>query len=246
MILREVICAFMTMVLSVCSVENVNNTQPNNMQDNNLSGYVYCVKARNDSDYPEGWIDEFNSNIYELQNIFINGKYWNHMVSDEEILKNAIRDKVLSGEISDDGEYRITESSPEKDTIISYMSVTDIPCNHPLYGEEFCNVYNGKSTEAYHYESISNQCWGFASLLSDLIFGVDAPIYRFTEYDKLRVGDQARILNDNHTVFIIDKTDEYVIVAECNEDYDTCKIRWGRKIMRKDLDGWNITRWEWL
>ena len=34
----------------------------------------------------------------------------------------------------------------------------------------------------------------------------------------------------------IDKTDEYVIVAECNEDLKSCKISWGRKIMREDME----------
>ena len=39
------------------------------------------------------------------------------------------------------------------------------------------------------------------------------------------------------------KTDDNVIVAECNADYETCMISWGRKIMREDLQGYYITRW---
>ncbi len=99
------------------------------------------------------------------------------------------------------------------------------------------------SDDAYVYKDTSTQCWGFASYLSDYIFGSDAAAERFYNYDSLRVGDQARIQGDSHTVFILEKTDDYVIVAECNADYETCMISWGRKIMREDLQGYYITRW---
>ena len=81
-------------------------------------------------------------------------------------------------------------------------------------------------------------------MLSDRIFGKDAPAKVFYNYDDIRLGDQARINNNSHTVFIIEKTDDYVIVAECNADYKTCIINWGRKIYRKNLNGFYITRWQ--
>lgn len=124
-----------------------------------------------------------------------------------------------------------------------YLMVTDIPCNHTENGEAYCNLYNGMSDDAYVYKDTSTQCWGFASYLSDYIFGSDAAAKRFYNYDSLRVGDQARIQGDSHTVFILEKTDDYVIVAECNDDYETCMISCGRKIMREDLQGYYITRW---
>ena len=108
--------------------------------------------------------------------------------------------------------------------------------HHNEYGERYCNAYYGKSDDVYPYEATSVQCRGFASLLSDLVFGEDAPVRVFENYDELRIGDQARIDGDYHSVFIIDKTDEYVIVAECNEDLKSCKISWGRKIMREDME----------
>ena len=114
--------------------------------------------------------------------------------------------------------------------------------NHTENGEANCNLYNGMSDDAYVYKDTSTQCWGFASYLSDYIFGSDAAAERFYNYDSLRVVDQARIQGDSHTVFILEKTDDYVIVAECNADYETCMISWGRKIMREDLQGYYITR----
>lgn len=120
-------------------------------------------------------------------------------------------------------------------------SVTKTPCNNKLNGNKYCNEYQGKSTIACGF-NIGRQCAGFSSMLSDRIFGKNAPAKIFYNYDDLKIGDQARINNNSHTVFIIDKTDEYVIVAECNADYKTCIINWGRKIPRNKLKGFYITR----
>lgn len=166
--------------------------------------------------YPENWINEFNKKIIILQNLFPDGKYWNHMG------KEKSNSKVTN----------------------NIYSVTDTPCKHWKNGESYCNAHYGKSDELYPYNATCTQCRGFASMLSDMVFGEDAPVRYFENYDELRIGDQARIDGDYHTVFIIDKTDEYVIVAECNMDLQTCKIQWGRKILRKNMAGWYISRWE--
>ena len=121
-------------------------------------------------------------------------------------------------------------------------SVTTTPCNHRI-NEAYCNTYQGKSTIACGFD-IGRQCAGFASMLSDRVFGKDAPVRIFYNYDDIRIGDQARINNNSHTVFIIDKTDDYVVVAECNADYKSCIINWGRKIYRNNLTGFYITRWQ--
>lgn len=119
--------------------------------------------------------------------------------------------------------------------------VTTTPCNNKKNGNKYCNEYQGKSTIACGF-SIGRQCAGFASMLSDRVFGKNASAIIFYNYDDIRIGDQARINNNSHTVFIIEKTDDYVVVAECNADYNTCVINWGRKIPRSQLKGFYITR----
>ena len=184
--------------------------------ENEYDDENYIIASLDTTDkYPENWINSFNNRIIILQNIFQTGKYWNHMGQDA--------------------------TDPSETNNI--FSVTDIPCNHYLYGEQYCNAHYGKSDEVYPYDATCSQCRGFASLLSDIIFGKDAPVRYFEDYDELRIGDQARIDGDYHTVFIIDKTDEYVIVAECNSDLQTCQISWGRKILRENMAGWYISRW---
>ena len=193
-----------------------NGCESDNGEENfneNIDKYV--TASLNQESYSNEWIIDFNNKIIELQKIFPEGKFWNHMgleATNSEVTNNI-------------------------------YSVTDIPCNHTKNGENYCNAHYGKSDDLYPYKATCCQCRGFTSLLSDLIFGADAPVRYFEDYDELRIGDQARIDGDYHSVFIIDKTDEYVIVAECNRDLQTCQINWGRKILREDMEGWYISRW---
>lgn len=176
------------------------------------------LKKPSETVYPPGWKSTFIEKLRKLRQLFPDGAYWNHMGTAEEWGGAAAK---------------------------NWHRTTDTPCSHSEYGEEYCNEYNGKSSTAYPYTDSSTQCWGFASLLSDMVFGKDAPVTVFYDYDSIRLGDQARIYNESHTVFIIRKTSEYIEVAECNADYETCMIHWGRKIYREELqDAWYITRWE--
>ena len=84
------------------------------------------------------------------------------------------------------------------------------------------------------------QCFGYASLLSDLLFGVDAPISEHRDIERIRVGDHIRFLNAEHSVIVTeigrDENDMvYVCVTECNADYENCRISWGRRITKAEL-----------
>ncbi|MBQ7583245.1 MAG: hypothetical protein IJT24_01430 [Lachnospiraceae bacterium] len=54
-------------------------------------------------------------------------------------------------------------------------------------------------------------------ILSDAAFG-DLPAYEKKDvvYDKLRVGDILRVDNNSHSVIILEKYDDGVIIAEGN------------------------------
>ena len=90
---------------------------------------------------------------------------------------------------------------------------------------------------------LASGCVAFAYMLTDLVFD-EAPsrrLYDFT-YDEIRAGDIVRIDNDYHSVVVLEKTPEGVIVAEGN--YAKC-VRWGRLISRKKIENGNyiITRY---
>ena len=108
--------------------------------------------------------------------------------------------------------------------------ITNTPCNHSYVfagTASTCNYYIGKDKIKGY------QCWGFASLLSDKLFG-NAKINDHKSFKKAKVGDHVRI--GGHSVLIIEKHAKYIIVAECNYG-NTCIIKWGRKIKKSQLKG---------
>lgn len=149
---------------------------------------------------------EVKQKLSALQKKFPSGKYWNH---------------------------RTSESTAGK---APWEIVTDTPCNHSSYGTYYCAEYQGPSSVPVVGSTWSRQCLGFASMLSDQIFGKDAPVKTFHEFDKLRIGDQIRLFDEEHSMVVIEKTADSISVAEVNADYSTCKISWGRKISRQSME----------
>lgn len=76
-------------------------------------------------------------------------------------------------------------------------------------------------------------CAGFTFLLSDAAFGnLPSRYIDSFDWDNFRVGDILRIKNDTHSVIILEKHDDYVIVAEGNYGDS---IHWGRKIKKSEV-----------
>ena len=76
-------------------------------------------------------------------------------------------------------------------------------------------------------------CAGFTFLLSDAAFGnLPSRYIDSFEWDSFRVGDILRVNNDSHSVIILEKYDDYVIVAEGN--YNS-SIHWGRKMTKEEV-----------
>ena len=126
------------------------------------------------------------------------------------------------------------------------LGVTESPC-HNNHRYDRCNFYYSTTSLLFPKSDFGWQCAGFASMLSDYCFGKDTAAYNVYDYDEVRVGDQFRFTGSefSHSAFIIEKTDEYVVVAECNADCETCRINWGRKITREELEkkkAWYISR----
>ena len=83
----------------------------------------------------------------------------------------------------------------------------------------------------------------FAMILSDAAFG-SIPAFEYTNvvYDKLRTGDILRINNDTHSVIILQKNEDNVVIAEGN--YNS-SIHWGRVLSRKAVESadYYVTRY---
>ena len=118
-----------------------------------------------------------------------------------------------------------------------YPAVSEIPCpGHPN-----------------DYSTCLGQCAGFASLLSNEVFGSKAPYYYGVTADKIKIGDSIRI-KPSHTVFVTDiikkgsvmgynpYDDENIkaesdmfVVADCNWHW-CCDIGWGRQMYISESD----------
>lgn len=146
-----------------------------------------------------------------LEDYFPNGMYWNHVGVDTS--------EMTADEIA--------------------MCVTDTPCNHSVYGYGNCNIYNGLMDDFFPQYEDETQCLGYASLISDLLFGYDAPITEFYDFDELRIGDHIRMGWYEHSMIVtdIDWDTDTITVTEVNVDYENCQISWGRQITRSELLG---------
>ena len=117
--------------------------------------------------------------------------------------------------------------------IASYLNVAHQSCAHNE-GKSYCNTYNGKTRDFFPWAN-NIQCLGFASMISDFLFGKDAKFESFYSYDKLEVGDHIRLTEATHSMIVIEKNDAYIKVVECNANYQSCFIRWDREISKEDL-----------
>lgn len=129
------------------------------------------------------------------------------------------------------------------------FTVTDSPCQHDLYWDAYCNTYTGEIQELFPQFEPMEQCLGFAALLSDLVFGEDAPVSTFTDYTQLRVGDNIRLELTEHSMVVLTVDGEGITVVECNSDYEHCRISWDRFLSWDDLAATSyemecITRYE--
>ena len=129
------------------------------------------------------------------------------------------------------------------------FTITDTPCQHDVYWDTYCNTYTGGIQELFPQFEPMEQCLGFAALLSDLVFGADAPVSTFSDYTQLRVGDNIRLELSEHSMVVLTVDLEGITVVECNSDYEHCRISWDRFLSWDDLEAYSyeilcISRYE--
>ena len=117
--------------------------------------------------------------------------------------------------------------------IASYLNISHISCAHKE-DKNYCNTYNGKTKDLFPWGD-NTQCLGFASMISDFLFGKEAEIESFSDYDKLEIGDHIRLTEAMHSMIVIEKNTNYVKVVECNANFQSCLITWGREISKEKL-----------
>lgn len=189
--------------------QDADNTESPSIQDTALHGR----KKEMTSPVLESSADILERHVeiqlQRLSSYFSDGSYWNHIGTDISNMTDTER----------------------------AMCVTDTPCAHSSNGYEYCNIYNGVMAEYFPQYDYETQCLGYASLISDLIFGLDAPVTEFYSFDDLHIGDHIRLVQNEHSMIVtdIDFETDTITVTEVNADYENCAITWNRQITREEL-----------
>lgn len=180
------------------------------------------AKTEAQTDFPVYHWDEENPDEYQaFMNSLSNGPTGYGVESVDQVSANAI----ITETISDiDIEHDLSAESV-------YNCMISLKAYFPegkYWTNENFYAWNGGGRYYGGYG-----CAGFAFLLSDAAFGnLPARFIDSFDWDNFRVGDILRINNDTHSVIILEKHDDYVIVAEGN--YNS-SIHWGRKITKASL-----------
>ena len=164
-------------------------------------GYLYAESlyrvAEDGSISPKNMFEEYAERKFSyLQERLPHGNYWNHM--------------GLS-------EYSYGQE-------VTFVT-TETPCVHHSYGELYCNFYNGATKQLFSANTLC-ECLGFASLLSDHVFGTELPLHTFRDEKLLRVGDHIRLNEYEHSMIVKEIHEDYLVVAEVNANYEDCLISW--------------------
>lgn len=135
------------------------------------------------------------------------------------------------------------ESAGSGGTLANGKAITDDNIREILYGLQSDYPEGMRWTNANFYQSTVLRwggygCEGFALICSDAVFGSLPISSRHSNFDAVKVGDMLRINNDTHTVVVLEKRQNSVIVAEGN--YNS-SIHWGREITRQSLESGNFT-----
>lgn len=128
-------------------------------------------------------------------------------------------------------------SSPAITTLANGEEITDDNIRNIIYGLQGDypegmywtndNLYYSSVLHIYGYG-----CVGFALICSDAVFGDLPESDTYTDFDSIRVGDMLRVNHDTHTVIVLEKRSDSVIVAEGN--YNS-SIHRGREITSQEL-----------
>ena len=144
--------------------------------------------------------------------------------ADQEVSADSIQTPTLPVTLAP--EATVTETS-------AYNAMIALKAQYPE-GMPWTND-NTYRWRGYNYPNyiyaIGGGCAGFAFILSDAAFG-DLPA-RYVDnptYDDIRVGDILRVNNDSHSVIVLEKYTDHIVIAEGNYN---ASIHWGRT-MTKD------------
>lgn len=118
-------------------------------------------------------------------------------------------------------DYQVTEEMAYDDMM---LLKPEYPEGMPWTNDDYYGWLGGVFSGGYG-------CAGFAFAMSDAAFGY-LPARKHNDLEQVKVGDILRINGNTHSVIVIERYDNYVVVAEGN--YNS-SIHWGRTFTFNEL-----------
>lgn len=178
--------------------------------DNGTEGYIYSedlsFAGEEGGEKTSALYSEIKIRLSELQAMFPDQKYWNHIDIPEDKISPLSVTETPCDHFWEDGVY----------------------CNQ--YNGSFLDYYE----EYYGYDTLY-QCLGFANYISDYIFGTDAPIVYSEGFDGIQIGDHLRLVYYDHSMIVTHVGDDGINVVEVNRSFEDCLIEWDRYISFDEL-----------
>ncbi len=156
--------------------------------------------------------EEAAAKLETLKETYPDGMYWNN--PDQSVSFVSFVNN-MDGLVSS----KACSHEDSLDTCCYHMGICTVPFAHPA----------------------ATQCLGYVSLLSDRIFEAGAPVRVHKDLDAVQVGDIIRFIGNSHAVLVTAISEKGVYVTECNRDYLTCKIYWGRLCTWRELKAEKIS-----
>ena len=130
------------------------------------------------------------------------------------------------------------EQAASTKTLPNGMEITDDNIRSIINGlkTEFPEGRKWNNDDSYFSAALHTTgygCAGFALRCSDEVFGTLPVTDTHSDFDKIKVGDMLRVNNDTHSVIVLEKKADSVVVAEGNFNNS---IHWGRELSRQELE----------
>lgn len=126
---------------------------------------------------------------------------------------------------------------PVTPTLANGKEINDDNIREIIYGLQSSYPEGMRWTNDNYYSSDALYrggygCEGFGLICSDAVFGSLPLSGEHSDFNEIRVGDLVRINHDTHTVVVLEKHEDSIVVVEGNFN---SSIHWGREISYQSL-----------
>ncbi len=178
--------------------------------------------------------EHYNIKLKTSEQLFKSGYYESAMEFNFYDLTMEDKLSLVKIMFEHDAYWNTIGAPSELEGIALHTYISQTPCNHYYNYYTYCQVYNGE-TENFIPHIANMQCLGFASFVSDILYGTQAEMTMLYDIEQVSIGDHVRLVWSSHSFIVIDISEHTLTVLEVNSDYENCQINWGRTIEKTQI-----------